>query len=343
MSAQDGVPYSAHDAFLEVRALVDGRAKAMEPLAQHGTFGVGGPADVWVSVATEDELAQLMTLAWNKRIPLLIVGNGTNTLYADAGARGIVARVAIEQLEVQPRDEAHALLRAGAGASLPALVKKLAAQGWAGLEWSAGVPGTVGGAIVSNAGAHGACIADTIVSARTLLAPGAPGGEASVVVARELSAADLGLGYRQSRFRSNRLVTFDDEGHPHAPPRALIEPQEIIVEATFLLRRDEPAAITSRAQSYLDHRRRTQPPQKSAGSVFKNPEPEKSGRLIEAAGLKPYRIGGAEISAKHANFIINAGGATAADITALMALARRTVRERYGIELELEVEPRGDW
>lgn len=343
MPGQDETPYSPEAAFAAVSAIFGARAKAMEPLSQHGTFGVGGPADVWVSVVSEEELARLVTLAWERRIPLLLVGNGTNSLYADAGARGIVARVAIEHVELQPRDEAHVVLRAGAGVSLPALVKKLASLGWAGLEWAAGVPGTVGGAIVSNAGAHEACVADTVLSARTLLAPGALGGTPDRPHVRELSGADLALGYRTSRFRSGRLVTFDDEGRPHAPARALIEPAEIIVEATFLLKRDDPAAIRARAQSYLDHRKRTQPPQKSAGSVFKNPEPQKSGRLIEDAGLKPYRIGGAEISAKHANFIINAGGASAADIATLIALARRTVRERFGVELELEVEPRGDW
>ena len=343
MPGQDVVPSTSREALGAVRALFGDRAKAMESLAQHGTFGVGGPADVWIAVASEDELGRLVELAWTRRLPLLIVGNGTNILYADAGARGIVARVEIEDFALEPRDEAHAALRVGAGVSLPALVKKLAPLGWAGLEWSAGVPGTVGGAIVSNAGALGECVADTILSARTLLAPDAPGGAPDTVTTRELTAAELELGYRQSRFRSERLVTFDDDGHPHAPTRALIEPQEIITGATFLLRRDDPAAIAARAKSYLAHRKRTQPPQKSAGSVFKNPEPEKSGRLIEQAGLRPHRIGGAEISEKHANFIINTGGATAADVTALMALARRTVRERFGVELELEVEPRGDW
>ncbi len=343
MLGQDKTIYSAEAVFAAVHTLFGDRAKAMEPLSQHGTFGVGGPADVWVSVETEDELTRLVTLAWENQFPLLLVGNGTNILYADAGARGIVARVAIEHVELKPRDEAYAVLRAGAGVNLPALVKKLTPLGWAGLEWAAGVPGTIGGAIVSNAGAHGANVADTILSARTLLAPGAPGGAPDHALARDLSREELALGYRTSRFRSGRLVTFDDEGRPHAPPRALIEPAEIIVEATFLLNRDDPANIAARAKSYIDHRKRTQPPQKSAGSVFKNPEPQKSGKLIQDAGLRPYRIGGAEISATHANFIINAGGATAADVAALIALARRTVRERFGVELELEVEPRGDW
>ncbi len=340
MPVQDENSHIAEAAFAATSSLFGSRAKAMEPLSQHGTFGVGGPADVWVSVESEDELARLVTLAWENHFPLLLVGNGTNTLYADAGARGIVARVAIEHIELQPRDEAHVILRVGAGVSLPTLVKKLTPLGWAGLEWAAGVPGTVGGAIVSNAGAHGACVADTIISVRTLQAPGNTREQALV---RDLSGDELALGYRTSRFRSGRLVTFDDTGRPHASPRAQIEPAEIIVEARFLLKRDDPCNIAARAKSYLDHRKRTQPPQKSAGSVFKNPEPQKSGKLIQDAGLKPYRIGGAEISAKHANFIINTGGATAADVAALIALARRSVRERFGVELELEVEPRGDW
>ena len=343
MPGQDAVPYSPETAFAAAHALFGARAKAMEPLSQHGTFGVGGPADVWVSVGTEDELARLVALAVEHRFPLLCVGNGTNILYADAGARGIVARVAIEHFELAPRDEAHAVLRVGAGVSLPALVKKLTPLGWAGLEWAAGVPGTVGGAIVSNAGAHKSCVADTILSARALLAPGAPGGAPDQARMRDFSVAELALGYRTSRFRAGRRVTFDDDGRPHALARALIEPAEIIVEATFLLKRDDPASIRERAKWNLDYRKETQPPQKSAGSVFKNPEPQKSGKLIQDAGLRPYRIGGAEISAKHANFIINAGGATAADVAALIALARRTVRERFGVELELEVEPRGDW
>jgi UDP-N-acetylmuramate dehydrogenase len=343
MPGQDDTPYSPEAAFAAVHELFGARAKAMEALSQHGTFGVGGPADVWVGVKTEEELRQLVALAWEMRFPLLVMGNGTNVLYADDGARGIVARMEIEDIEIEPRDEASAVLRAGAGVSLPALVKRLATLGWAGLEWGAGVPGTIGGAIVSNAGAHESCVADTILTARTMLTPGALGGETGHAITRELSREELALGYRQSRFRAARTVTFDDAGRPHAPPRALFEPAEIITGATFLLKRDDPAAIRARAKAHLDHRKRTQPPQKSAGSVFKNPKPQTAGALIQAAGLKPHRIGGAEISALHANFIINAGGATAADIVALIALARRMVRECDGVELELEVEPRGDW
>jgi UDP-N-acetylmuramate dehydrogenase len=296
-----------------------------------------------VRIEAEDALERLATLAWRRGWPLMLVGNGTNVLYADAGARGVVARMALNEWALEPLDDGCARLRAGAGVSLPKLVNDLAAQGWAGLEWGAGVPGTVGGAVVSNAGAHGACVADTLETARILFTPDAAEGEAGRVAIRELPASALSLTYRHSRFRADRRVTFDDEGHPQAAPRALIEPPEMITGATFLLRRNDPAAILSRVARYKLHRRETQPPQPSAGSVFKNPEGDHAGRLIELVGLKGTRIGRAEISPRHANFIVNTGGARASDVVALIALARRTVRERCGVELELEVELRGDW
>ena len=234
------------------------------------------------------------------------------------------------------------MLRVGAGVSLPALVKKLTPLGWAGLEWAAGVPGTVGGAIVSNAGAHKNCVADTIFSARTLLAPGAPGGAPDQVCMRDFQSRI----WRWAIVRAAFAPGAGDLRRRRAPACAATR----LDRASGNYRRSDvssqarrPASIRGRAKWNLDHRKETQPPQKSAGSVFKNPEPQKSGKLIQDAGLRPYRIGGAEISEKHANFIINAGGATAADVAALIALARRTVRERFGVELELEVEPRGDW
>ncbi len=314
--------------------------RAHEPLARHGTFGVGGPADAWVTLSTEEHLIALVALARANRWPLMLVGNGTNVLYADAGARGIVARMAFDDWRLETQDADHALLVASAGVSLPKLVNDLADAGYAGLEWGAGVPGTVGGAVVSNAGAHGACVADTLRSARVLFADPAAGADSDL---RVLSAAELGLAYRHSRFRAERRITFGDDGNPVAAPRAAIEPPEMITGATFLLTRDDPTRIRERVRAYRKHRKDTQPPQQSAGSVFKNPPDDHAGRLIEACGLKGVRVGSAEISPRHANFIVNTGGATAADVVALIALARRGVRERFGVELELELELRGDW
>ena len=310
-----------------------------ERLAAHGTFGVGGPADAWMAVDEEETLTQLVSLVSARRWPLMLVGNGTNILYADAGARGIVARLTSASWHVDDLDDDHVLLSADGGVNLPKLVKALAARGLAGLEWGAGVPGTVGGAVVSNAGstAHGegGCIADTLRTARVLFT-----GEG---VVRELAAKDLRLDYRHSRVRAARRIVFGDDGQPIAAPRAAIEPAEMITGATFLLTRDDPATVSARVQHHLQYRKETQPKEKSAGSVFKNPPGDHAGRLIEAAGLKGHLIGKAQISPKHANFIVNTGGATAAEVVALIALARRTVREQFGVELELELELRGDW
>jgi UDP-N-acetylmuramate dehydrogenase len=316
------------------------RVRAGELLSRHGTFGVGGPADAWVTLIREDELTALVALAQAHEWPLMLVGNGTNVLFSDAGARGIVARMALDHWHLEDLDADHVRLIAGAGVSLPKLVNELARRGLTGLEWGAGVPGTVGGAVVSNAGAHGACVADTIESARVLSVPAHPRDDAQI---REMTAQELELRYRRSRFRAAREIVFDDEGRPSAAPREPIEPREMITGATFLLRHADPTEVKDRVAAYKRHRKETQPPQPSAGSVFKNPPDDHSGRLIEAAGLKGHQLGRAQISPVHANFIVNCGGATAADVVALIALARRRVRERFGVELELEVELRGDW
>jgi UDP-N-acetylmuramate dehydrogenase len=328
----------------ELRTLFGARARPNELLSRHGTFGVGGPADVWVTVEREEELLRLVELAAAHEWPLMLVGNGTNVLFSDRGARGVVARMMLTDWrleEVSEEAEAEQVrLVSGGGVNLPKLVNELAERGLAGLEWGAGVPGTIGGGIVSNAGAHGACMADTLETARVLFSPRTPGERAEM---RELAAAELALGYRRSRFRMAREIAFDAEGRPIPAPRARLEPPEMITGGTFLLRRDEPAAVRERVARYKQHRKDTQPPQPSAGSVFKNPPGDYSGRLIEAAGLKGTVIGGAQISPKHANFIVNLGGATAADIMGLIALARNTVLERFDVALELEVELRGDW
>lgn len=330
----------------ELQQALPGHVRAPEPLARHTTFGVGGPADAWVSITREEQIVTLVELAVAHAWPLMVVGNGTNVLYADAGIRGIVVQMALDEWSVCDLDEEHVLLTAGAGVSLPRLVNELAARGLSGLEWGAGVPGTIGGAIVSNAGAHGRSVSDALRSARVLFAgnAGAPAdAPAAAVVVRDLDASELQLEYRHSRFRSARRITFDDDGQPSVPPRALIEPAEMILGGAFVLHRAPIEDVRARVAEYRRHRKLTQPPQASAGSVFKNPPGDFAGRLIEAAGLKGTKIGSAQLSPVHANFIVNTGGATASDVVALIALARRTVRERFGVELELEVELRGDW
>ncbi len=316
------------------------RLRLEEPLAKHSTFAVGGKTDVWFSPVLEPELLHIIRVAQEYAQPILFTGNGTNVLYADAGARGAVVRAGMEQwyLTDVDRDVGVATLVAGAGVSLPKLVNDLANLGWAGMEWGAGVPGTIGGGVVSNAGCHGMCIGDNLLVARVLSLRDVAHPEFF-----DLPASELGLGYRRSRFRAHREIAFGPDGRPIPPPRALFDPIEIVTGANFLLKLDEPEAIKARVAQFKQHRKDTQPPQPSAGSVFKNPPGDHAGRLVEAAGLKGHRSGNAAISEKHANFIVNLGGATADDIIDLIALAHTTVLDRYGIDLELEVELRGDW
>ncbi len=342
--------YDATAMVAELERRFGAHVRAHELMARHTTFGVGGPADAWVTVARQSEVVDLVTLAAAREWPLMVAGNGTNVLYADAGVRGIVMQMALTQWDAQDLDDVRVSLVAGAGVSLPKLVNDLASRGLSGLEWGAGVPGTIGGAIVSNAGAHHSEVSDTIRSARVLFTTGVAtvddsrgAAEQTGVHVRDLDAAELELAYRHSRFRADRRITFDDAGRPTVPARTLIEPPEMILGGTFLLRRAPADEVRARVAQYRQHRKATQPPQASAGSVFKNPPGDHAGRLIEAAGLKGASVSGAQISPVHANFIVNTGGASAADVVALIALARRTVRERFGIQLELEVELRGAW
>ncbi len=314
------------------------RVRFNEPLARHGTFGVGGPADAWLAVEREADLIALVSQAAAHRWPLMLVGNGTNLLYTDAGVRGIVVQNALSTWELTDLGNGTARLVGGAGVNVPKLVNDLAARGWGGLEWGAGVPGSLGGAVISNAGAHGASLSDTLQSVRVLDARDLDAGPQL----HDYSLAELQMAYRDSRFRSHRRVEFDPQGRPLPPPRGLIEPAEIVTSITCLLHQEAPETLKARVAHYKQHRKETQPPQASAGSVFKNPPGDYAGRLIEAAGLKGKQIGKAQLSARHANFIVNLGGARAADILALIALARATVRERFGVELELEIELRGE-
>ncbi len=328
------------DAFLSaMRSRWPDAVKLREPLSRHSTFGVGGPADLWLAAKTESDIIDVMALARSYHIPTLVIGNGTNILFSDAGFRGAVVKVSLESWDIQPNDDQEtARLTADAGVNLPALVNLLAAEGWAGLEWGAGVPGSIGGAVVSNAGCHGACIADTIQSARIMQLR-----ENSAPIVLETPAKELELGYRRSKFRSRREIAFTSDSIPIPPEPELVDPAEIIISAQFLLRKTDPKLLHNTVQEYRQRRKDTQPVQGSAGSVFKNPPKEYAGRLIEAAGLKGYCIGGAALSEKHANFIVNMGGATAHDIIGLIALARKTVLDRFGIALELEIELRGQW
>lgn len=334
--------FDVETAYTELRSQFGERVRRNEPLARHGTFGVGGPADIWVSLDTPEALIGLVTMCAECHWPLLITGNGTNVLYADEGVRGVVARVAINSYTIRDFGDGTALLLAGAGVSWPRLLNDIASLGWGGLEFGPGIPGTLGGGVISNAGVHGRDLGQVlewvdVVDARQ---SEEKGGAPEVV---RYQHADLDLRYRHSRFRAQRRVQFDQQGYPITAPRKLIEPSEIIMQLAIRLHREDPQKLRMAIDEHKSYRKRTQPPQQSAGSVFKNPPGDYSGRLIEAVGLKGMAHGGAQISERHANFIVNVGGATAADVAALIKEARSRVYTQFGVELELEVELRGAW
>lgn len=318
------------------------RVRRNELLARHCTFGVGGPADVWVSLDTQEDLISLVTICSEQRWPLLLVGNGTNVLYADAGVRGIVARIALNRYTITDVTEQSALLIAGAGVSWPRLLNELAPLGWAGLEFGPGIPGTLGGGVISNAGAHGSDLGQVLQWVNVLDArPCEEQTVAPTIVYYQRE--QLNLSYRHSRFRAQRRVQFNKQGYPLAAPRQLIEPAEIVMQLGIHLQQADTQQLRKTIEEHKQHRKRTQPPQQSAGSVFKNPPGDYAGRLIEAVGMKGMIYGKAQISERHANFIVNVGGASAADVAALIQEAHNRVQNQCGVELELEVELRGEW
>jgi UDP-N-acetylmuramate dehydrogenase len=321
------------------------RVRINESLARHCTFGVGGPADVWISLDTSRELIDLVRMCIEEQWPLLLVGNGTNILFADAGVRGIVARIVLDNYTIEDQGDKTALLVAEAGVSWPRLLNELAPQGWGGLEFGPGIPGTLGGGVISNAGAHNSDLGEVLEWIEVLDARGAMTTHdgISVPLMRRYLHDEIDLSYRHSRFRESRRIDFDAQGYPIAPPRGLIEPGEIIVQLGIRLRKEDPEKLRATIEEYKRHRKTTQPPQKSAGSVFKNPPGDYAGRLIDQAGLKGKTHGKAQISKRHANFFVNLGGASAADVVALIVEARNRVHEQFGVDLELEVELRGEW
>ena len=291
------------------------RARRDEPLAAYTTMRVGGPADLLVICRTVEEVVEAVEMARAHDVPFLVLGDGSNVLVADAGVRGLVVINRADRVRIEEDGTAWA----EAGASMAALARETARRGWAGLEWAAGLPGTVGGAVVGNAGAFGGDVASVLRSA-TVLEP-----DGTVV---ERPAEWFEFGYRASRLKGTGGREQGDR---------------VVLAATFGLQRGDPETSQARVAEILRERRARQPGGATMGSTFKNPPGDYAGRLIEAAGLKGYRLGGVRVSELHANFLINTGGATAAEVWALIQHIRAEVERRFGVWLELEVERVGEW
>ncbi|MGI8608800.1 MAG: UDP-N-acetylmuramate dehydrogenase [Candidatus Dormibacteria bacterium] len=279
-------------------------------LAPHTTYRIGGPASWYLE--TEGGWEALVAGCRQHDVPLTIMGNGSNLLIADAGIDGLVVRAADSSVTID-----GAVVSAAAGARMVKVAQAAEKAGLTGFEWALGIPGMVGGSIHNNAGCFGSDIASTVTAVSGVTAEG--GG----VVWR---LADLTFDYRTSALRHGSL-----QG-------------SVVVAAEFQLRPGDPAEIRARMEEIGQARHRSQPVSgRSTGSVFKNPPGDHAGRLVEQAGLKGHRLGGAMVSREHANFIVNAGGALAAEIAALVSLVQKTVEERSGIRLEPEIQALGRW
>jgi len=297
---------------LDLREIFGDRLQENVPLAPYTSARIGGPADAVVTVKSADELAQTMTRIWAMNIPYVILGGGSNVLVSDRGVRGVVVLNRAKAVRFEGGHPPR--VWAESGVVFSNLSNRCAAQGLAGLEWAATVPGTVGGAVYGNAGAFGGDMAGNLVSADLITERG-----------RETWPVEkMEYGYRISALKRGAV-------------------KAVVLSATMSLKNATPSEVSAKIVQFGEQRKATQPPGASMGSMFKNPPGDYAGRLIEATGLKGTRIGNAEISPVHGNFFLNHGETKASDVRSLIELAQKTVLEKFGIDLELEVELIGEW
>jgi len=295
-----------------LRAAFGDRLQENVSLAPYSSARIGGPADALVTATSADELAETVSRLWELDVPYVMLGGGSNVLVSDKGVRGVV--VLNRAKDVRFDKGSQPKVRAEAGVVIANLARRAASHGLAGLEWAAAVPGTVGGAVYGNAGAFGGDMAGSLLQADLLTGNG-----------RETwSVEKMGYGYRTSVLKSQNLKV-------------------VVLWAELRLEHSTKDVVSVKISEFSERRKATQPPGASMGSMFKNPPNDFAGRLIEAAGLKGSRIGTAEISPVHANFFINHGQTKAEDVRALVNLAQKTVAQKFGVDLELEIELVGEW
>lgn len=281
-------------------------------LAPYTSARIGGPADVLLVADTAAELARIVKLLWKQELPFTLLGGGSNVLVSDKGVRGVVVLNRAKGIKFHLGDQPS--VTAESGVIFSNLANRCASKGLAGLEWAATVPGTVGGAVYGNAGAFGGDMAGDLICAELLTMSG-----------REtFTSAQMGYGYRTSILKRGEL-------------------KAVVLSVELALKNSTKEDVTVKIQQFSAHRKATQPPGASMGSMFKNPPGDYAGRLIEAAGLKGARVGNAEISPVHGNFFINHASTRASDVRALIELTQKTVLEKLGVGLELEVELVGEW
>jgi len=281
-------------------------------LAPYTSARIGGPADILITADTAAELGRIVKLLWKQELPFTLLGGGSNVLISDKGVRGVVVMNRAKGVKFHPGDQPT--VTAESGVIFSNLANRCASKGFAGLEWAATVPGTVGGAVYGNAGAFGGDTAGDLIHAELLTENGK----------EKFTAEQMGYGYRTSVLKRHEI-------------------KAVVLSVEFALKNSTKEEVTVKIQQFSAHRKATQPPGASMGSMFKNPAGDYAGRLIESSGLKGTRIGNAEISPLHGNFFINHANTKAEDIRALIQLVQKTVKEKQDVELELEVELIGEW
>ena len=285
----------------------DGNVRTAEPLSAHTTFEIGGPAALFVTPGDAQEMRDCIALCREVEEPFFVLGAGSNLLVSDDGFKGVI--IALSGMDGISVDGCE--LTCQAGALLKDASEAACTNGLSGLEFACGIPGTVGGACFMNAGAYGGCIADVLKEVTVL-----NGGSFET-----LPVGELDLGYRHSRIADDDMV---------------------VVSATFALTPGDPSQIRATMDDLTEQRTSKQPLELlSAGSTFKRPEGYFAGKLISDAGLKGFQLGGAAVSSKHAGFVVNMGGATAADVCALIAHVQDEVERQFGVRLEPEVRMLG--
>ena len=288
------------------------KVKENVSLAPYTSARIGGPADVLIIAESADELARTVNLLRKQGLDYIMLGGGSNVLVSDRGVRGIVILNRAKAVRFHNGDQPSVTVESGVVFSN--LAHRCASKGFAGLEWAATVPGTVGGAVYGNAGAFGGDMAGNLIWAELLTENGH----------EKFTAEQMAYGYRTSVLKRAEL-------------------DAMVLSAELSLKNSTKEEATVKIEQFSAHRKATQPPGASMGSMFKNPNGDYAGHLIEAAGLKGARIGNAEISPLHGNFFINHANTKAEDILALIQLVKKTVKEKQGVELELEIELIGEW
>ncbi|HZS02916.1 MAG TPA: UDP-N-acetylmuramate dehydrogenase [Chloroflexota bacterium] len=307
----------APEALEALRERLGPRARLGERLAPHTSYRIGGPADLFLPASRTEQVVEALQAAHALGVPCRVIGGASNLLVADDGIAGLVVKSLVNTTRyvVDPADPQRVTLVAAAGCQLAAVARQSARRGLAGLVWASNVPGTVGAAVVNNAGAFGGSMAEVLE--RALLVDAA--GQTIY-----LGPDELAMAYRSTRLKRRELDL-------------------VVLEAELRLRPGDAAALEAEIRQVRERRQQTQPAGFSAGSMFANPPGDAAGRLIEAAGLKGARVGGAVVSPLHANFIVNEGGASARDVYTLMRRVQEVVYARMGVWLIPEVQLVGRW